>query len=126
MKIQVGKLKSLINEASQSYQNVTLSDGTTCDYGSPEHLADMEKLIGGLECLRNQHRRTSAARSIYASALRHLKSEIKKVQRKIPVDSEIEEPTASIEEPGKPRKPKPGFGGGLASSPAHGRHSPGE
>lgn len=118
----------LLGEATQYYEEVTLSDGSPGKYGDESHVTDMEGLVAGMECLRNQQRRGTAARSIYANAVRQLKSQIKGARSKgggaVTPEVEAVDPS-SIERPGKPRRPKPGFDGGRATVPGHGRYEPG-
>ncbi len=118
-------IRSHLLEATQYYEDVTLSDGSSGKYGDKSHVSDMEGLVAGMECLRNQQRRGTAARSIYANAVRQLKSQIKNIRSKVSPEVEAVDP-ASIERPGKPRRPKPGFDGGIATSPGHGRYNPGD
>lgn len=99
-----------------SYKTVRLTDGSVCEYGDEDHITDMEGLVRGIETLRDQYRRTSAARSVYAAAAKQLKQEIKKLRAKKQI-TELE--------PGEPMKPRPGFDGGLTTEPGHGRYEPG-
>ena len=127
MQLSFGRLKEMIRQRvlaeSQHYDEVTLLDGATSSYGSLKHVADMEKIVAGLECIRNQQRRGTAARSIYSAAVAQLKSQLRKTLRHIdqPKTYRVES-----EEPGRVRRPKPGFGGGIATVPGHGRYNPGD
>lgn len=116
-----------MDEATQYYEDVTLTNGNTGKYGDASHLEDMERIVVGMETLRGQQRRGTAARSIYASAVRQLKAQIKAAKmRQEQTTIEPDSEAMSIEEPGKPRKSKPsGFDGGRATSPGQGRHEPG-
>jgi len=118
--------EGLIEEAVQYYEDVKLTTGDSVKYGDANHLKDMEGMIHGMETLRDQQRRGTAARSIYATAVRQLKMQIKATkarheQTTIDPDSEA----MSIEKPGKPRKQRPGFDGGRSTTPGHGRYEPG-
>lgn len=133
MQLTLAELKQLIRdrllgEATQYYEEVTLSDGSAGKYGDESHVSDMEGLVSGMECLRNQQRRGTAARSIYATAVRQLKNQIKGIRSRsegrVTPEVEAVDPS-SIERPGKSRRPKPGFDGGQATVPGHGRYEPG-
>lgn len=173
MRIAVKDLRRLIREGileeGQHYDEVVLSDGSECAFGDPAHISDMEQIANGLECLRNQQRRGTASRSVFAAAVAQLKSMIRKVASKqesapppepeggtLPkgtsecpscggegrygkdglrcgfcrgkgyVPSLTRHAVGESDAPGKSRKPKPGFGGGAATAPGHGRHSPGD
>lgn len=118
MHLKVKQLKDLIKESileSAHYREVRLTDGEICEYGDEKHISDMESLVAGLETLRDQQRRTSASRLVYADAVKQLKQEIKKFRKKHVVhELDVE------------YKPKVGFDGGQATTPGHGRYSPGE
>ncbi len=74
-------IASLLKEA-QHYEEIKLLNGETCTYGSAKHLADLKRAEESLSCLRNQHRRGTATRSVYAASLARLKTEIKKISKK--------------------------------------------
>lgn len=85
MHVRYGQLRQLIRktliEGSERNDTVTLADGSTVTYGSPEHIDDMQAVLSGLENLKRQHRYGSAARAALASAGSHLKRLIARTSR---------------------------------------------
>ena len=77
MRLQWSKLRQIVREelleAVETPEEVTLSDGSSVDHGGPEHKADMEQTLAGLETLKKQHKYGTASRAAYASAQVHLK-----------------------------------------------------
>lgn len=111
-------------ESKQNYDEITLSDGTLASFGSVEHLEDMILMVKHIQVLRDQYKRQSSARATYAAALRQLKSDIKRVGKRVITD--LDENSIDFEKFGDSRKSKVGFGGGSSTTPGHGRYSTGD
>ena len=101
MRLSINELRRLIteelvlHERRQIYDEVVLSTGTNTSYGSEDHLADMSSMLGGLETLRNQCRFGTANRAVYASALRQLKTQIKRAELSLASASAVVDTMAS-------------------------------
>lgn len=144
MRIKIGDLRHLIKEAvqAQHYPEITLSDGAKVPWGSPEHVKDMHMVVAGLQCLRDQQRRGTSNRSIFAQACNKLNAMIRKAEStQQPVEIDVRPPrTFSSLESGhdkgkeKPKKlegtprgvPHDAGGSGRTGygkgAPAHGRY----
>lgn len=81
MQVSYKELKSIIGSViSESLGNdVTLSDGSTSQFGSPEHIKDMQTTLHGLNNLKKQHKYGSATRAKLADAGSHIKRILNKV-----------------------------------------------
>lgn len=68
----------LISEA----HSVTLENGSVVEYGSDEHISDLEEMVRRLEFYRNRHGKGSVDRDVFARPRNKLAARIKKLKRK--------------------------------------------
>ena len=61
--------------------SVTLSDGTTAEWGSIEHINDLDETLQRLKILRSQQARSSATRYAFARAVEKLQAQISAAQK---------------------------------------------
>ena len=69
----------LITEA----QLISLRDGREVEYGSNDHLYDLEEMVKALEFHRNKYGRGTDDRTTFARARNKLATRIKKIRRKL-------------------------------------------
>ena len=62
-------------------EEITLSDGSQVPYGSSAHIRDWQTVLVGLENLRSQQKRASAARHDFARAHSRLQIMVKRAER---------------------------------------------
>lgn len=85
MRVKVSSLKRMVQEAVQTqyYPTVTLSSGEEAEWGSPEHVMDMENALETLCTIRNQQRPATAARTRYSQACSQLRNQIKSARARL-------------------------------------------
>lgn len=103
MRVKVSSLKRMIHEAvkTQYYPMITLSSGEETEWGSPEHVLDMENALETLCTIRNQQRPATAARTRYSQACSQLRSQIKSARARLAKTAEVEAPVESGAEDGE-------------------------
>jgi len=87
VKIKFGLLKEhislILNEEWNNNKPTLLSSEIPTNFGSPAHLTDLQKLLKHLVMLRNSQKRGSASRFAYSQTIQRLKSQIKKIEKKL-------------------------------------------
>lgn len=66
-------VRQCLREASRDY--ITTLSGNQVQFGTQEHIDDINETIRNLSRFRDAQRRASAARAAYAAAIRELKKE---------------------------------------------------
>lgn len=61
---------------------VSLYDGREVEYGSDEHLNDLEEMVAKLEFHRNRHTKGSIDRDAFARARNKLANRVRRIRRK--------------------------------------------
>lgn len=73
--------RTVVVEAKRPKEPVVLSSGQQVDYGSPEHVADIESSLQHLVRLRDAQGRGSSKRYVYARAIDQRRRDLLAVQR---------------------------------------------
>lgn len=81
MSPNVNKLLAEATKATALRGNYRTSIGDLVEYGSKEHVDDLERVLVDLVSLRNQQPRSSSSRFAYAKAIEILKSQLRKARR---------------------------------------------
>lgn len=68
----------LVTEA----HSITLENGATVEYGSDDHLTELEEMVKKLEFYRNKYKNGSSDRDTFARPRNKLVARIKKIKRK--------------------------------------------
>jgi len=61
--------------------DVVLQDGSTTNFGSTEHIEELQKSLDALKHLRDRQPRSSAARFTYARAVERVKMQLQSALR---------------------------------------------
>ena len=126
MRVRYDEFRRILREElfREQHETVSLSDGVETQYGSPEHLKDMQAILAGLAALKSQHSYGSAARSKYAAAYQQLRTQLKRASR---AGASEEEPRtfAQLENDDPQHDGRTGYGANGEGTFGRGQYRPG-